>query len=109
MARESLEQRQARVERDAEHNARNEAAIAAERRALDGLRERTGRDPAQPKTLRIGGEPPNPLTGVDFASDAAAELAAGAGMRAEDFRPHTPSSNKGFTAADVRKLIAPAD
>lgn len=54
------------------------------------------------------GEPPNPLAGVNFASDAAAEVAAGAGLRAEDFAGKEPESARGFTVGDVRDLVGGA-
>jgi hypothetical protein len=119
---ESLEQRQARVERDREHEARNAEAIAAEERLQVDLHRRAN--------LRIGakaapgptsnkalpgpdenksagddtGEAPNALSGVDFASDAAAEAAIKAGLTAKDFRGKGPSGARGFTAADVREI-----
>lgn len=49
-------------------------------------------------------ERPLYLGGVDFASDAAAELAADLRLAADDFAALTPSGKSGFTVADVRGL-----
>lgn len=110
MALESLEQRRARVERDREHEARNAEAIAAERRAIDAMHGRSSAPRHDDKMLRAGGEtktatPPNPIGGIDFASDAAAELAAGAGLTAKDFKGKQATGASGFTKRDVQKLI----
>lgn len=51
---------------------------------------------------------PNPLAGIDFASDAAAELAMKGALRVENFKGASPSGANGFTVADVRALIGPA-
>jgi hypothetical protein len=116
MALETLEQRQARAERDREHEARNVEAIAAEEKRQVDLHRRT----ARPEAKAAGGAPENKalagpdenkgdtganaLSGVDFASDAAAEAAIKAGLTAAAFRGKTPSGTRGFTAADVREI-----
>lgn len=47
----------------------------------------------------------NPLATVNFASDAAAELAASAGLSVADFEGKPPSSTHGFTKADVQSVV----
>jgi hypothetical protein len=44
------------------------------------------------------------LGGIDFASDAAAELAAEFGLTADSFAGLEPSGTTGYTVADVRGL-----
>jgi hypothetical protein len=52
-------------------------------------------------------EPQAPsLEGVSFASATAHTLAEGAGLDATDFDGFTPTAARGYTAADVRALIA---
>lgn len=49
-------------------------------------------------------EPPNPLEGVNFASDQAAEAAITAGLVAADF-VKAPANGKGYTKAEVQDVI----
>lgn len=46
----------------------------------------------------------DPLDGIDFASDAAMELAVEAELEAADFEPLAPSGKTGYTKADVQSL-----
>lgn len=48
--------------------------------------------------------PPNPLSGISFASDDAMKAAGLAGLSAASFDGVTPSSPRGFTKADVRMV-----
>lgn len=73
---------------------------AVEARIESGYVEHSGGvEPAAPEHR------PLYLAGVDFASDAAAELAAEQGLTADSFAALTPSGATGFTVADVRGLI----
>lgn len=49
---------------------------------------------------------PNPLAGVQFASEEAARLAAELGLAAVSFADRDPSGQGGYTVADVRALKA---
>lgn len=48
---------------------------------------------------------PNPLDGVDFASDQAAELAMAARLTAADFDGIDPSGASGYTKSDVAAIL----
>lgn len=48
---------------------------------------------------------PNPLDGVDFASDQAAELAMAARLTAADFDGIDPSGSTGYTKSDVAAIL----
>lgn len=117
MALESQEQRQARVARDREHEARQVEAIAQEEKTLAALAERSGGRKAlagAPENKALSGPRENKkkagsgegdrLSGVTFASPAAEQAARDAGLTAADFRRKPKSSDKGFTAADVRAI-----
>jgi len=46
----------------------------------------------------------DPLDGVDFASDAALELAMEEGLETGNFDPYQPSGETGYTKADVEAI-----
>jgi hypothetical protein len=48
----------------------------------------------------------SPLEGVSFASEAAGETAATAGLTAADFEGFDPSGQEGYTKPDVAKVLA---
>jgi hypothetical protein len=120
---DSLERRQAEVRFLEEHQRRNDEAAAAEERALAALRQRSTAGLSHPgsgvtftaakaaagapenKSLAGPGENKNALSGVDFASDAAAEAAIRAGLTAASFKGVKPSGASGYTKADVQKVI----
>jgi hypothetical protein len=121
MALESLEERQARAERDRAHEARQVEAIEQERTVLDRLHRRTesaarvGRKaapaPGENKAMTPAtenkaaeAEEADALDGVQFASGAAEDAAREAGLTSDDFKRRRKSSERGFTLADVRKL-----
>jgi hypothetical protein len=114
MALESLEERRARVKRDAEQEARNAEAFKQERASLDRLRGLAGGEPAEntagagPAENKAGGGggAGSPLT---FASDAAAQLAAEHNLGPAAFGSAKPSGRNGFTVADVRALVLGGD
>lgn len=91
----------------AAHDRRNAAASEGEKagtgppqdKSLPGPAENKGDTRAVPH-LQAG----HALTGMDFASDAAAEAAVRAGLTAADFRGKEPSGARGFTVADVREI-----
>ena len=120
---ETLEQRQERVARDREQEARNAEALAAEEKRQVDLHRRATRategekaaaGPPENKALAGPAEnkgtdsTTNALTGVNFASDAAAEEAIRAGLTAAAFRGRKPSGARGFTVADVREIVGGA-
>jgi hypothetical protein len=70
-----------------------------EGRIADGYVVRRGGNQQAPPPAR-----PLYLGGVDFASDAAAELAADRGLTADSFAGLEPSGATGYTVADVRGL-----
>lgn len=70
-----------------------------EPRITSGHVEHRGGSAAAPPRQR-----PLYLGGVDFASDAAAELAAELGFTADTFAGLEPTGRTGYTVADVRGL-----
>lgn len=71
------------------------------------LEVKSGRGAPENKALRGPQEnkgPVNPLAGVVFASDEAAELALEKGLTAGTFAGVEPTGATGYTKADVRKL-----
>lgn len=48
---------------------------------------------------------PNPLEGVNFASDQAAELAMANGLAAPAFEGIKPTSKSGYTKPDVQRIL----
>jgi hypothetical protein len=65
---------------------------------LIGLEERTA--------LLAKGKPVDggPLEGIEFASDAASDLALESGLAAEDFSGVEPSGETGYTKPDIEEL-----
>lgn len=61
-------------------------------------------EPASEATTETHGEPAASLS-VNFASDAATELADDAKLTDTDFAGVEPSGTTGFTVADVREII----
>jgi hypothetical protein len=59
---------------------------------------------AAPPPPADDGTVPNPLEGINFASDQAMEAAAANGLTSAHFHDRTPTSVKGFNLADVRKI-----
>lgn len=63
--------------------------------------------PAAPQSATPeGGSAESALSGVDFASDEAAELANAEGLTAADFEGQKGSGANGFTKPDVRRIAA---
>lgn len=77
-----------------------DAALNAPAKSLDTTGGAYG-----PEVNERGDAAPNPLAGIDFASDAAAEKAMGAGLTAEDFADREPSGKGGYTARDVDAIL----
>jgi hypothetical protein len=109
-----LEARQARVARDAEHDARNQGAIEAETRAIEALnarrgdRIRIGKPEAKPAANKRAAGPaqnkaaPAPTGEVEFASDEAEALAKKLKVGPEQLSELQPSGARGYTVADVK-------
>lgn len=55
--------------------------------------------------LRVVRPKRGPLSGVDFASDEAAELAASEGLTTGRFEGREPTGKGGYTVADVRGIV----
>jgi hypothetical protein len=70
------------------------------------VKGKSGRGAPANKALEGPGEDKGAgLAGVAFASDEAAELAAGAGLSAKHFAGVQQSGVSGYTVADVRALL----
>lgn len=76
-----------------------------EAKALAG--QKALRPQYEDKALKGAPEDKNdPLDGVEFASPAARTVAEEAGLTAAAFKGAQPSSERGFTADDVREILA---
>jgi hypothetical protein len=79
-------------------------------RYLDAIKARKG--PAENKALdgpalnKAEAEAPDALGSVTFASPRAREDAVGRGLTATSFEGVEPSSERGYTTADVRSVSA---
>jgi hypothetical protein len=72
------------------------------------LATKLGTGPVQNKSAAVGttgGAAATGAGGVQYASSAAEEAATGAGLTATDFAGVDPSSENGYTKADVQKVI----